>query len=68
LGYLFWVGRQQKRSIVARHRFDTVWLLGLALLPWAVGNAIDQGILPGRFDRLAQKRLPAFVLVRTGGG
>lgn len=30
--------------------FDLVWLLGLALTPWALGQAVDQGILAGDFD------------------
>lgn len=32
--------------------FDTVWLVGLALVPWAIGKAIDEGIIEGKQDRL----------------
>lgn len=46
-GYLLWLAKRQKRTIAAGAFWDVLWLLGLALVPWAVGNAIDRGILAG---------------------
>lgn len=45
LGFLVWICRRQWRSIVAGSFYDVVWLLGLALTPWAVGRVIDEGIV-----------------------
>src|SRR5690349_16755119 len=45
LALLLWLANRQKRTIAAGAFWDTIWLLGLALVPWAVGNAIDRGIL-----------------------
>ena len=39
--------RKQWRSILVGTTCDVVWLLGLALLPWAIGRVIDQGVVPG---------------------
>ena len=46
-GYLLWLAGRQKRTMAGGALWDTVWLLGLALVPWAVGNAIDTGIIAG---------------------
>lgn len=45
-GLLWWICRRQWRSIAAGTGYDIVWLLGLALTPWAIGRVIDQGIVP----------------------
>ena len=52
-GYLLWVANKQKRSLAAAAVFDILWLLGLALTPWAIGNAIDEGILGDNPQQLA---------------
>lgn len=46
-GFLAWLARRQWRSILIGCLSDTVWLLGLALIPFAVGRAIDEGIVGG---------------------
>lgn len=50
--YLLWVANRQKRTIAAGTSLDIVWLLGLTLVPWAIGHAIDDGILAGDWDEL----------------
>lgn len=45
VGFLAWVCRRQWRSILAGTFYDVVWLLGLALTPWAIGRVIDEGIV-----------------------
>lgn len=44
-GFLVWLASRQRRSIVGGIVADTIWLLGLALIPFAVGRAIDDGIV-----------------------
>ena len=45
LGYLMWLGRRQVATIALATWWDLVWLFGLALLPWTVGKAIDEGVV-----------------------
>lgn len=45
--FLAWLAQRQRRSIFAGCLVDTIWLLGLALFPFAVGRAIDEGIVGG---------------------
>lgn len=45
-GLLRWVCRRQSGSIAVGTVCDIVWLLGLALTPWAIGRVIDQGVVP----------------------
>jgi len=51
--YLRWLAKRQWTSILAGCLFDTVWLVGLSLVPWAVGHAIDEGIVQGDNNKLA---------------
>lgn len=51
-GYLLWVANQQKGSMAAQVVFDTMWLVGLTLMPWAIGRALDEGILASDYDQL----------------
>ncbi|MET0736432.1 MAG: ABC transporter ATP-binding protein [Microbacterium sp.] len=44
-GFLVWICRRQWRSILTGSFYDVVWLLGLALTPWATGHVIDDGIV-----------------------
>jgi len=50
--YLGWLARRQWTSILAGTLYDTIWLSGLALIPWAIGRAIDEGVIPGDLQRL----------------
>jgi ABC-type multidrug transport system fused ATPase/permease subunit len=50
--FLAWIARRQWRSIALGVLYDTIWLSGLALIPWAVGRAIDEGVIPGDVPRL----------------
>ncbi|ACQ81969.1 ABC transporter related [Beutenbergia cavernae DSM 12333] len=52
VAYLFWLARRQWPTMLCGVAFDLVWLLGLAVTPWAVGRAIDDGILGGDYDAL----------------
>lgn len=47
IGFLAWVTRLQWTTVVQGTLCDIVWLLGLALTPWAIGQAIDQGLVAG---------------------
>jgi ABC-type multidrug transport system fused ATPase/permease subunit len=38
--------RRQWRSILAGIAYDTIWLVGLALTPWAIGHVVDDGLVP----------------------
>ena len=50
--YLGWLGRHQRVSILIGTTLDTVWLCTLAFAPWAIGNAIDEGVATGDLLRL----------------
>jgi ABC-type multidrug transport system fused ATPase/permease subunit len=41
---LLWVGRQQKRTLAAGITFGIVWMLSQALLPYALGRAVEDGL------------------------
>ena len=45
--FLVWVGRQQLGTLALGMTFGIVWMLSQALLPWALGRAIDEGIDTG---------------------
>ena len=42
--YLLWTMRRQWRSIVTGGLFGTVWMVGIAALPGAIGAGVDQGV------------------------
>ncbi|MFG2005760.1 ABC transporter transmembrane domain-containing protein [Spirillospora sp. NPDC048911] len=42
--YLLWLSRTQARSIVAGALLGVVWMLSQALMPAAIGRAIDAGV------------------------
>lgn len=42
-----WLTRLQWTTVLQGTVCDVVWLLGLALTPWAIGQAIDQGLVAG---------------------
>jgi len=42
---LVWVGRQQKRTLAFGIAFGIVWMLAQALLPYALGRAVTDGLI-----------------------
>ena len=53
LGFLWWVTRRQWTTVLHGTVCDIVWLLGLALTPWAIGQAIDRGLVAGDYGAFA---------------
>ena len=53
LGFLWWVTRRQWTTVLQGTVCDIVWLLGLALTPWAIGQAIDRGLVAGDYGAFA---------------
>ena len=51
---LVWVGRHQKRTLTVAITFGIVWLVAQALMPFAIGQAIQQGVVEGDNDALAR--------------
>lgn len=47
LGFLRWLIRMQWTTVLLGTLCDIIWLLGLALTPWAIGRAIDEGLVEG---------------------
>lgn len=47
VGLLAWIVRKQWNTVLQGTACDIVWLLGLALTPWAIGHAIDDGLVAG---------------------
>ena len=45
IGFLMWVTRMQWNTVLQGVVCDVIWLLGLALTPWAIGRAIDEGLV-----------------------
>ncbi|GAB3251117.1 ABC transporter ATP-binding protein [Arthrobacter pigmenti] len=50
--YLLWLARQQKPTLALSTALESVWMLSQALIPFAVGRAIDTGIVTGSFNQL----------------
>lgn len=46
-GLIAWLVGRQWTAVLQGTVCDIVWLLGLALTPWAIGQAIDQGLVAG---------------------
>jgi ABC-type multidrug transport system fused ATPase/permease subunit len=44
-GFMLWVARGQSGSILSGAWWGSLWMLGAALIPVAVGEAIDRGIV-----------------------
>lgn len=49
-GFLLWLVRMQWTTVLQGVVCDVVWLLGLALTPWAIGRAVDEGLVAGDYD------------------
>ncbi len=50
--YLWWLIRMQAPSIMVGMAFGIIWMVAQALMPFAIGRAIDQGIAAHDMDRL----------------
>lgn len=48
-GLLAWILRRQWTTVLQGVVCDVVWLLGLALTPWAIGRAVDEGLVAGDY-------------------
>src|SRR5690606_3289013 len=51
--YLWWLVRQQKRTVAIGIGFGVVWMLSQALMPAAIRRAIDDGIVARATSALA---------------
>jgi ABC-type multidrug transport system fused ATPase/permease subunit len=51
---LLWVGRHQVRTLLLGIALGIVWMLAQALMPFALGRAIDEGLAEGDTTGLAQ--------------
>ncbi|MFC8303895.1 ABC transporter ATP-binding protein [Specibacter sp. NPDC057265] len=51
--YLLWLAGAQRGTLLVAILYGAVWTLCQAFTPFILGKAIDQGILPGDFGRLA---------------
>ncbi|KRA25339.1 hypothetical protein ASD65_13590 [Microbacterium sp. Root61] len=49
IGFLVWVTARQWTTVLQGVVCDIIWLLGLALTPWAIGRAIDEGLVAGDY-------------------
>lgn len=49
---LVWVGRQQLGMLLIAIAFGTVWMVAQSLVPWAVGQGIQEGVVQGDEQRL----------------
>jgi ABC-type multidrug transport system fused ATPase/permease subunit len=63
LRFLLWLALQQWRIQLLVLLAGATWMVSLALMPAAVGNGIDEGIVPGDWGGLAR-----WALVITGLG
>ena len=54
LRLLVWVGRHQLGTIAIAIAFGIVWMVAQALMPYAIGQAIQQGIVDGEHDALVR--------------
>ena len=53
--FLLWVGRQQLSTLALGMLFGIVWMLAQALLPYALGRAVEDGLVGGRQPRAAAR-------------
>ena len=51
---LLWVGRHQLSTLLIAIFFGIVWMVSQALMPYAIGQAIQQGIVEGENDELVR--------------
>ena len=67
---LLWVGRHQIPTLVAGVFFGVVWMVAQALMPFAIGQAIEAGIVNGNNRALGAWALGLLALgaVQAGAG
>lgn len=51
--YLLWLAGAQRGTLLIGILYGSIWTVCQALTPYVLGQAIDQGILPGNFARLS---------------
>src|SRR4051794_39433075 len=61
--FLFWLTRSQSRRIAAGAMLGTFWMVGLAVPPWVLSRAVDEGLVAG--DTAALVRWALVLLVVT---
>ena len=68
--FLVWVGRQQVSTLLAGIFFGVVWMVSQALMPAAIGRAIQEGIVDSDNRALAEWTviLLALGLTQAGAG
>ncbi|TCC50733.1 ABC transporter ATP-binding protein [Kribbella capetownensis] len=45
--FLFWLTRSQSRRVATGALLGTVWMVGLAVPPWVLSRAVDEGLVAG---------------------
>jgi ABC-type multidrug transport system fused ATPase/permease subunit len=66
--FLVWVGRQQVSTLLAGIFFGVVWMVSQALMPAAIGRAIQEGIVDSDNRALAEWTVILLVLGLTQAG
>lgn len=61
--FLFWHIRSQRRRVAVGSALGIFWTVGLAVPPWVLGRAIDDGLVPGDNASLVEW---ALVLLAVG--
>jgi len=51
--YLLWLARRQWRTLTVGIGLGVVWTLAQAVVPWAVGRTVDEGVASGDLGALA---------------
>src|SRR2546421_4155382 len=62
---LIWVGRQQRGTLLAGVLFGVLWMVAQALIPFAIGAAIQHGIVDSNNTALAEWTLTLLGLGAT---
>src|SRR5258707_13716925 len=59
--FLFWLTRSQSRRIAIGAMLGSCWMVGLAVPPWVLSRAVDEGLVAG--DTAALVRWALILLV-----
>lgn len=60
--YLFWLARSQPRRIALGATFGSCWMVGLAVPPWVLSRAVDEGLVAGDLTTLVRWALVLLVV------
>ncbi|MFG1626331.1 ABC transporter transmembrane domain-containing protein [Kribbella sp. NPDC049227] len=60
--FLFWLTRSQSRRVAAGAMLGTVWMVGLAVPPWVLSRAVDDGLVAGNTAALVEWALVLLVV------